>query len=414
MASLQRRGSGLYLLTFRYQGQQVQRSVETHDPDEADRLKSAAEQRLRLLRDGTFKLPEGATVDELWDWLRHGRFRDSLPKLVKKISLGDAAEKYLSSYSPGTKEPETLETERVHLNNIKRLIGESTSLHSLKPDDIRRYIELRQQERGNRGGNIKSDTIRKELQTVRLLWVFAVDEGYATGESPLVNVRRPKKRRKPPFQTWEQIEQRMDRGGLNEQQHHELWECLFLREVEIGELLQHVAEVVKRLPRFPYIYPALSFCAYTGARRSEMFRCLIDDVNDDWIMLREKKRDRDVQFTFRYVPLHRELREVLDTWQTRHPGGQYLFCKNGREPLDDRTSREAFKAVVKGSKWKVLHGYHVLRHSFASNLARSGRVSQAEIDELMGHQTEEMRLRYRHLCPEDKRRAVEVLSFAAE
>jgi integrase len=54
----------------------------------------------------------------------------------------------------------------------------------------------------------------------------------------------------------------------------------------------------------------------------------------------------------------------------------------------------------------------VLRHSFASNLARTGRVCQAEIDDLMGHQTEEMRLRYRHLFPEDKRRAVDVLDYA--
>jgi integrase len=70
--------------------------------------------------------------------------------------------------------------------------------------------------------------------------------------------------------------------------------------------------------------------------------------------------------------------------------------------------------VTKNSKWCVLRGYHILRHSFASNLARSGRVSQAEIDDVMGHGTEEMGRRYRHLFPEDKRRAVECLSFAAD
>ena len=41
-------------------------------------------------------------------------------------------------------------------------------------------------------------------------------------------------------------------------------------------------------------------------------------------------------------------------------------------------------------------GFHTYRHSFASNLAARG-VDQRIIDEWMGHQTEAMRKRYRHL-----------------
>ena len=54
-------------------------------------------------------------------------------------------------------------------------------------------------------------------------------------------------------------------------------------------------------------------------------------------------------------------------------------------------------------------GWHTFRHSFASNLAGSGRVSQSHIDELMGHQTEDMKVRYRHLFPERVQDAVNVL-----
>ena len=53
--------------------------------------------------------------------------------------------------------------------------------------------------------------------------------------------------------------------------------------------------------------------------------------------------------------------------------------------------------------------YHVFRHSFASNLARHG-IEQYKIDKMMGHQGD-MRERYRHLFPEDRQSAVEVLSF---
>ena len=43
-----------------------------------------------------------------------------------------------------------------------------------------------------------------------------------------------------------------------------------------------------------------------------------------------------------------------------------------------------FVLTVQGSKWAVLRGWHVLRHSFASNLAAKG-VDQRFIDEFMGH-----------------------------
>jgi site-specific recombinase XerD len=53
----------------------------------------------------------------------------------------------------------------------------------------------------------------------------------------------------------------------------------------------------------------------------------------------------------------------------------------------------------------VLRGWHVLRHSFASNLAAKG-VDQRFIDEFLGHQTEAQRRRYRHLFPHQQRQVL--------
>jgi integrase len=191
-----------------------------------------------------------------------------------------------------------------------------------------------------------------------------------------------------------------------------LWDALFLRELEIGQFLAHVREVAAERQSIRYIHPALTFCAYTGARRSEMFRCEIDDVGDK-VLIREKKRSRDRRITFREVPLHPNLRATLDEWLEEHPGGQYLFCKTSGKPLEDRTSRSAFAAVTAKSRWSVLRGFHILRHSFASNLARHG-VDQYKIDQFMGHQTAEMRERYRHLFPEDAEVAIGKLDFSIQ
>ena len=52
-----------------------------------------------------------------------------------------------------------------------------------------------------------------------------------------------------------------------------------------------------------------------------------------------------------------------------------------------------------------MRGLHVLRHSFISCLAAAG-VDQRIIDDIVGHQSEEMRRRYRHLTPALKSQAV--------
>jgi integrase len=411
MASLQQRSSGLYLLSFRYQGRQYQRSLETTQADEATHIRQNVEHRLKLLAKGTLRLPAGAAAADLWQILLTGQLPSPPVKLIHETSLGAVRDEYLKSYPKGSKEPDTLKTERVHCNNFARILGSSTPLHSITSSDIEHYIHQRLAERGNRDSTIKADTVRKELQTFRLVWRFAKRRGHVFAECPVDDANNLKRREKPRFQTWEQIVSTIERSQPTEGQSAGLWDGLFLRETEVAEFLDHVRLASRLHPRFAYIYPALCFCAYTGARRSEMFRAEVGDIADGWITLREKKRKKDVQTSSRLVPLNPELAPVLDVWLLDRAGGPYLFCKRNRQPLDDRTSREAFEAVTKDSKWSVLRGYHVLRHSFASNLARSGNVSAAEIDEMMGHETEEMRRRYRHLLPEDIKRAANSLSY---
>ena len=53
-------------------------------------------------------------------------------------------------------------------------------------------------------------------------------------------------------------------------------------------------------------------------------------------------------------------------------------------------------------------GPHVLRHTFASRLVMAG-VDLRTVQELMGHKTITMTLRYTHLSPDHKRKAMEVL-----
>ena len=72
--------------------------------------------------------------------------------------------------------------------------------------------------------------------------------------------------------------------------------------------------------------------------------------------------------------------------------------RDGPAAVTKDEAHDHFKRTVADSKWAALRGYHVLRHSVISALASEG-VDQWVIDEVVGHQSEEQRKRYRHLCP---------------
>jgi integrase len=160
-----------------------------------------------------------------------------------------------------------------------------------------------------------------------------------------------------------------------------------------------------------------ALAAHTGVRRSEMLRAEIKDIDfaGETMLIREKKRSRGER-TSRRVPLSGILVQALRDWLNRHPGGQSLFChplqvvrsrtqRVTPTPLTRNEAHDHFRRALRGSKWSVLRGWHVLRHSFASNCAAAG-VDERFVNTWLGHMTETMARRYRHLRPDSQRQAL--------
>ena len=236
-----------------------------------------------------------------------------------------------------------------------------------------------------------------------------------TGRFPAAGLTYPTFHDNPPFQTFEEVQRRIAAGGLKPVQIAELWDALYLTLPETKEILAHVHGAAAQ----PWLHPMLCFAAYTGARRAEMLRALVSDVDLDaqTVLIREKKRAKG-RTTTRRIPLTPTLSQTLHEWihDGKHPGGQHLFSqrvhvirsktkRTAPTPITEDEAHNHFKRVLRDTKWNVIRGYHVFRHSFISLCASRG-IDQRLIDEWTGHCTEEQRRRYRHLFPTTQRAAI--------
>lgn len=325
----------------------------------------------------------------------------------KKVSFGEIRERYLREIGNGSIEDNTLLTIRIHLNHLGKTVGDGFLLRDLTQTELQAHINRRVKKK-YRGKPISAVTIEKEVKTLRAVWRWAAGAGLVTGAFPVTSLRYPKVAESPLFATWVEIERRTQLG-----EGDELWDSLFLQAHEIPAVLNFVREHATA----DWLHTMVVAAAHTGARRSELLRAKQGDLSlaAGTFTIQEKKRQKG-RLTSRSVPLTPMLAGVLGEYLDRHPGGPWLFAMPGGVPrskgkklevsaVSKDEAHDHLRRTLDRGKYKVIRGWHTFRHSFISALVAKG-IDQRLIDEMVGHQTEEQRRRYRHLTPQAKDEAL--------
>jgi len=387
MATLEQRGDNAFRLIFYYGGKRYSQRVDATSIVAANKIKDSAEEQLDLIKQGRVQPPDGTDLGLFV--VTAGRVANE-PTTDHALPLGDLFDLYRESLPNGSIEDSTLLTIRIHLNHLARILKSTTSLTDVDVDVLQRYVNNRLKESNRRGTTLSPVTVKKEIATLSCMWSWAFNRGKVHGHFPGRGLKYGKTVEPPRFQTYAEITRQINRGGAKE-----LWHCLYLNTDEIKELLAHI----KKHSRYPYLHPMLVTAAHTGARRSELLRSDVDDgdFNSKTITFRERKRNSRMH-TLRTVPMSTVLNRTLKSWMsaigpTFHIDGRMV--KKGE-------AHNHLVSTLRGSKWSVVRGYHVLRHSAASNLAAAG-TDQRTIDAILGHQNEATARRYRHCFPQSKR-----------
>jgi integrase len=148
-----------------------------------------------------------------------------------------------------------------------------------------------------------------------------------------------------------------------------------------------------------------------GLRQGELLALLWDDIDlvAGRLMLKRSVA-RGIVGTpksgkSREIPLSDDALAALKA--SRHLKGELVFCnERGGMLTKGECKWPLWKACKRAGLRRI--GWHVLRHTFASHLAMRG-VPLKAIQELMGHATIEMTMRYAHLSPDVRRDAVKLL-----
>ena len=155
----------------------------------------------------------------------------------------------------------------------------------------------------------------------------------------------------------------------------------------------------------PEHIPELDLALNTGLRLGELYGMDWENVN---LARRVLTIPRPKNGEMRHVPLNGPAMAALDELQKRTDGiGPVIRNADGGALA---SPRYWFEPAVKRAKLRSF-SWHCLRHTFASRLVMAG-VDLRTVQELMGHKSIQMTVRYSHLTPKHTLAAVELLAGA--
>jgi integrase len=166
----------------------------------------------------------------------------------------------------------------------------------------------------------------------------------------------------------------------------------FLDDAAATKLLQ-----AARADPDPFVRLTVEFLARTGMRKGEYIALTVDAVVQIgaayWLHVPVGKLHTD-----RYIPLHPQLKELLDEWLAHRPEGlrtKLIFIEQGRQMPVSRVDAAVAKAGQAAGIGRV--SPHRLRHTLATQAINRGMSLEA-IAALLGHRSLHMCLVYARIA----------------
>jgi integrase len=279
-------------------------------------------------------------------------------------TLGEVVAEYLA-YKRAKGKKTIVEDER-DLTRFTAAFGKDTPLTAITAQRIAQWDRERITQTSRLGRRISPASVNRELATLRHLLRLAEEWSYIP-KAPKVRLSKEPDGR-----------------------------MRFLSEDEATRLLEACAA----RPSSPHLHTIVVIALTTGMRLGEILGLRWEriDLARGVFQLELTKNGRR-----REVPMNETVYAALTAWPEARRQGMVFSTASGRA---QRSIRTAFDRALAEAKIEDCR-FDDLRHTCASWLVMAGR-HRKEVQELLGHRTFAMTLRYAHLAPGRLRDAVAV------
>lgn len=273
-----------------------------------------------------------------------------------RILFEDFAKTFYELHSCVNKRPRVAKRDSQLINHLVKHFG-GRYLYEITPMIIEKYKVLRRE-------TVAPATVNRELACLKCMFNKAI-QWEKTYDNPVRQVKLFKE---------------------NNQRTR------FLEQNEIPKFVESCSEHLK---------PIVIVAVFTGMRKSEILNLKWEDIDFKrgiiYLLFTKNNEKREVLMN---DIVYKALSSI-----ERHKNSPYVFLSHTGKPYTN--VRKSFETALK--KCGIIDfKFHDLRHTFASQLVMMG-IDIKTVQELMGHKTIEMTLRYSHLSPDHKKKAVDIL-----
>jgi integrase len=286
-----------------------------------------------------------------------------------ELRFRDLVESALESKRLRGNEASSIHTDWVRLRRILPAIGH-LKIQQLTPGRIERFLQ--DLARGDESHpQVKGATINRFHSLLSSIFRYAVRQGFAD-VNPLAGGSIPRSKESP----------------------------IHVRYLGREEQRRLIRVIRQDCPKKTL---EVELAILTGMRRGEQFNAKWEDwkIQEGILYVTGKTGPRTVQIS-------RAARRCLTRLRKRAPKVQMFITPERNEGPPDR--RLWFEKAVKKADLRPAFRYHDLRHTYCSRLV-AARVPLLEVQQLAGHKSYATTLRYAHLSPDHRKRAVEKVQF---
>jgi len=288
--------------------------------------------------------------------LRKSEVLRGVYKRPVKIAFGEFGKRYMEHAKANKRS--WLRDEQM-LTHLTEYFGSETPLGQIVPVDIEGY-------KVHRRTVVSGSTVNRELALLKRMFNLAIEWDLFVDRNPVCRVK-------------------------------------FFREFNIHRRVLSIDEEERLLRNAaPFLQDLIVFALNTGLRIGEIFPLQWShvDLENGVLNVFAPKTGK-----IRPVPINADTRRVLDAWALDRKNEFVFYNYETGKPFVDLKTGFALackKAGISGVTW------HTLRHTFASRLLERG-ADIVTVQQLLGHSTVIVTMRYTHTNLDSKRAAVEKL-----